>query len=413
MVWVLNQNGFGLNPLFVFSSPFFSEMKGVWGGSKGGCSTQANGRLRPIRLGPIGPKSSILCVFCVCVSVCCVCVCLLSVCVCLSALCVCLLCACCVCLVQDLCAPPDPRPPWTPPTPDPPPPDRPTISLFFSLSRHNFHSFFSLLGVLSFCFGGVFEAPRRSNVHVWALGLSCEAPAPPRERRKKQISGGREKKSARFWAPHPSGPQPSGPTFSGFGPPPSRPPPLQAHLPRSPPCPPPDPPTHPNNTPTTPPHHVWPNVVATMRGFTGERGGLKGVSAPGDPPRRPPPETPPGRPPRRTSPETSPETLPGDGWPVQFGPFHLGSQFGPFHFWPKLEVGGQYFGQSSQSIFGQSISGSGVCHGPKVVGPQTQKKSGPEGVRAPKVGRPKISRFFCHAPTTSFALFVSHCVSSR
>ena len=39
-----------------------------------------------------------------------------------------------------------------------------------------------------------------------------------REGEKNDISGGREKKSAKFWATHPSGPH--GPTFSGFGPPP-------------------------------------------------------------------------------------------------------------------------------------------------------------------------------------------------
>ena len=48
----------------------------------------------------------------------------------------------------------------------------------------------------------------------------------PRERKKKENCGGkREKKSAKFWDPHPSGLQtsrlhPSGPTFSRFGPPP-------------------------------------------------------------------------------------------------------------------------------------------------------------------------------------------------
>ena len=40
---------------------------------------------------------------------------------------------------------------------------------FFSVSRHNFHSFFSLLGVLSLNFGGVFLKRRG--------GLSCETPA--------------------------------------------------------------------------------------------------------------------------------------------------------------------------------------------------------------------------------------------
>ena len=60
------------------------------------------------------------------------------------------------------------------------------------------------------------------------------------------------------------------------------------------------------------------------------------------------------------------------------------------------------------------------------MGAQTQKKWGPEGWSqkggapkggapkggAPKGGGPKFRAFF-PSPTTSFALFVSHCVSSR
>ena len=112
-------------------------------------------------------------------------------------------------------------------------------------------------------------------MHVWALGLSCETPAAPpdraarartrqpenskrahlsapalqtpptfhektpREGRKERIlRRDREKKSAKFWAPHPSAPDPSGPhpsgphpwgpTFSGFGPPPFGAPPFGA-----------------------------------------------------------------------------------------------------------------------------------------------------------------------------------------
>ena len=66
------------------------------------------------------------------------------------------------------------------------------------------------------------------------------------------------------------------------------------------------------------------------------------------------------------------------------------------------DVGQSRFGHPDltnlgQSIFGQSISGSGVCHGPKGWA-QTQKKSGPQGGApkggAPKGGLPKISRFF-------------------
>ena len=41
-----------------------------------------------------------------------------------------------------------------------------TVGLFVSLSRHNFLSFYLLLGVLSWNFGGVFEASGRSNVPV-------------------------------------------------------------------------------------------------------------------------------------------------------------------------------------------------------------------------------------------------------
>ena len=49
-----------------------------------------------------------------------------------------------------------------------PPPDRPKFR-FFSLFLRNFHSFFPLLGVLSWNFGGVFEAP---GPEMCAFGLS-------------------------------------------------------------------------------------------------------------------------------------------------------------------------------------------------------------------------------------------------
>ena len=62
--------------------------------------------------------------------------------------------------------------PWTtfrrtsPPL-DPPPPDRPKFRSFFSLSRHHFALLVSIWvsarGILV-----VFEAPERSNVHVWS-----------------------------------------------------------------------------------------------------------------------------------------------------------------------------------------------------------------------------------------------------
>ena len=135
----------------------------------------------------------------------------------------------------------------------------------------------------------------RSNVRVWALGLSCGTPAAPpdraaeartrqpenskrahlsvpalqtppkfnektpRERRKNEISGGREQKKSeilglQLFGPHPSGPHhPSGPQpfgpppfgpppptlraplFLGSGPHPSAPPPLRAPTPPGPP----------------------------------------------------------------------------------------------------------------------------------------------------------------------------------
>ena len=59
--------------------------------------------------------------------------------------------------------------------PPQPTPDLPKISRFFSSPALIFDLFLSLsLGVFSWNFGGVFEASGPSNVHVWALGLSCE-----------------------------------------------------------------------------------------------------------------------------------------------------------------------------------------------------------------------------------------------
>ena len=55
----------------------------------------------------------------------------------------------------------------------------PKISRLFSPLQLLFSLFFSLWEVFSWNFGGVFEAPGPSNVHVWALGLSCEVPADP------------------------------------------------------------------------------------------------------------------------------------------------------------------------------------------------------------------------------------------
>ena len=112
-------------------------------------------------------------------------------------------------------------------------------------------------------------------MHVWALGLSCETRAAPpdraagashyenskraylnvpalqtpskfhertpRERRKNEISGGREKKKREILGPPPFGPHPSAPTLraptppgSPSGPHPSGPPPLRAPTPPGP-----------------------------------------------------------------------------------------------------------------------------------------------------------------------------------
>ena len=57
-----------------------------------------------------------------------------------------------------------------------PPPDRPKFRSFFP-SPTTISLCLCLSGVFSLNFGGFCEAPGPSNVHVWALGLSCEAPA--------------------------------------------------------------------------------------------------------------------------------------------------------------------------------------------------------------------------------------------
>ena len=125
------------------------------------------------------------------------------------------------------------------PSPGPPFPwTAQNFALFFSLSRRKFRSFLLSLGVFSLNFGGVFES---SNVHVWALCLSCETPAasgPPvlhtttrelrtctfersgdsnttkipredtqRGKKRTNFVAGEGKKSAKFWGPHPSGPR--------------------------------------------------------------------------------------------------------------------------------------------------------------------------------------------------------------
>ena len=114
----------------------------------------------------------------------------------------------------------------------------PKFSRFFTFSRSHFHSFFLSLGIFSCLFGGVLVgrflkcACFRPRVVVWK-----HPPAQiPREdsqrerktredpwREKKNENGsGRKKKSAKCWAPHPSGPTLRGPTFSRFGLPPFR-----------------------------------------------------------------------------------------------------------------------------------------------------------------------------------------------
>ena len=77
----------------------------------------------------------------------------------------------------DRFGPTDPPPLWfgpppgsDRPPPDRPPPDHPKFHSFFSFSRRKISFFSSLSGVFSLNFGGVFEAPGRSNVHVWVLG---------------------------------------------------------------------------------------------------------------------------------------------------------------------------------------------------------------------------------------------------
>ena len=93
----------------------------------------------------------------------------------------CLLC-CCVLLCVVLPLRPSTGPPAsTSPAGPPlrrtaPPLDRPKFRSLFSLSRRIF-VLFLFWGESSRGSLVVFEAPGPSNVHVWALGLSCEAPA--------------------------------------------------------------------------------------------------------------------------------------------------------------------------------------------------------------------------------------------
>ena len=114
-----------------------------------------------------------MCVVCVCVVLRVVCVC------CVFCACVCV----CVCVSSE---PSSARPPSAgPPAPDLPPPDRPNFRALFLLLLP-FSHLFSLSGGLLVFFSlwgssrgivVVFWRPAPSNVHVWALGLSCDAPA--------------------------------------------------------------------------------------------------------------------------------------------------------------------------------------------------------------------------------------------
>ena len=63
----------------------------------------------------------------------------------------------------------------------PPPPHRPSTGPPFPWTAQNFALFFHPISLSSIS-GGllVFRRPGRSNVHVWALQLSCETPAAPK-----------------------------------------------------------------------------------------------------------------------------------------------------------------------------------------------------------------------------------------
>ena len=136
------------------------------------------------------------------------------------------------------------------PSPGPPlwtarPQDRPKFRSFFFLSPAGNFILSSLWEVFSWNFGCFLKvgalkcAPRRFKHHQHSTRR------PPRERRKNEISGGRDKKKTRNFGsptlrpPHPSGPHSFRPTFQGPTMPTAR-------------------PAHPNNTPTTPPQHPHP-----------------------------------------------------------------------------------------------------------------------------------------------------------
>ena len=153
-------------------------------------------------------------------------------------------------------------PPPLPTAPDRPPLDRPHVgppsaglpkiftfffllpppfSFFFSLSGDLLVSFFSLSpGVFSCLFSSLWGSSQGIVVVFWSVGTSNVLQREkkrhekiPREREKKRMKMGvaEGKKSAKFWAPHPSGPPPfEPPTLRAY---PFLPPPLRAPKPFS------------------------------------------------------------------------------------------------------------------------------------------------------------------------------------
>ena len=88
----------------------------------------------------------------------------------------------------------------------------PKFRAFFSLSRHNVHSFFPLFGAA----GDSHDSPRTPNVHISGSRPSKTPPKfnekTPREgRRNENCGGGRKKKSEILFGPAEGGPAESGP----------------------------------------------------------------------------------------------------------------------------------------------------------------------------------------------------------
>ena len=139
-------------------------------------------------------------------------------CCCVVVVCCCV-CCCLFCVLLVVAGPPcaDPLrrgpPSAGPPSIGPPPRTAQNFPLF-SLSRP-FSFFFCLsLGVFSLNFGGVFEG---RDPQMCTFGLSGCRVKPrrlrgrPQRDEKSEIGGGTERKIAKFWALHHSGPHPSGP----------------------------------------------------------------------------------------------------------------------------------------------------------------------------------------------------------